>query len=166
MKFETARIHFWVTFLLLLPSSLRFWRFFDTVFSDIFDRLKSDKSYSHILLPVYFVSLVVILKTNLFFSPPFWMQIYSKFWLLAVFCISLERLDRILFQPHHKIFTMYNIILNSWNSISLLFRVTEFIKNRWSYWLTSKFMRIEKNCASCIYSPLKKSNMSNAVDVQ
>ena len=66
MKFETARIHFWVTFLLLLPSSLLFWRFFDTVFSDIFDRLKSDKSYSHILLPVYFVSVVVILKTNLF----------------------------------------------------------------------------------------------------
>ena len=35
------------------------------------------------------------------------MQLYSKLWLLALFCISLERLNRILFKPHHKIFTIY-----------------------------------------------------------
>ena len=66
MKFETARIHFWLTFSLLLPSSVLFEGVSIRFFTDIFDRLKRDKSYSHFLLPVYFVSLVTILKTNLF----------------------------------------------------------------------------------------------------
>ena len=46
-----------------------------------------------------------------------------------------------------------------------LFKVAKFIKYRRSYGHTSKFMRIQKNCASCIYSPLKKSNTLNAVDM-
>ena len=60
---------------------------------------------SHILLLGNFGSFfLVILKTNLsVLSTPFLMQLYSKLWLLALFCcISLERLNRILFKPHHR----------------------------------------------------------------
>ena len=42
-----------------------------------------------------------------FLSPPVPVQLYSKFWILALFCICLEQLDRILFKPHHIIFMMY-----------------------------------------------------------
>ena len=35
------------------------------------------------------------------------MQLYSKSLLLALFCISLERLDRIVFRPYYIIFTVY-----------------------------------------------------------
>ena len=42
-----------------------------------------------------------------FLSPPVHLELYSKFWLLVLFCISLERLDRILVKPHHIIFMMY-----------------------------------------------------------
>ena len=44
------------------------------------------------------------------FSPPVWVQLYSKFWLLALFCVSLKRLDRGLFKPHRIIFMMYIIM--------------------------------------------------------
>ena len=49
--------------------------------------------------------------TCLNFSPPVWVQLYSKFWLLALFYISLKRLDRILFKPYHIIFMM---CMSSW----------------------------------------------------
>ena len=35
------------------------------------------------------------------------MQLHSKFCLLALFWISLKRLDRFLFKPHHIIFMLY-----------------------------------------------------------
>ena len=54
----------------------------------------------------------------------------SKFWFLALFCISLERLDRILFKPHQIIVTMCITIseTKSASQLSLFWRYANFSK--------------------------------------
>ena len=54
------------------------------------------------------------------FSPPVYVQLYSKFWLLALFCISLKRLHRIFYKPHHIIFTRYIIMFETFIKIDSL----------------------------------------------
>ena len=63
-------------------------------------------------------SFLVILKTNLFFSASVEVQRYSKVRLLAQFCTSIDRLDRIIFKPYHIIVTMYIIMCKTFIKIN------------------------------------------------
>ena len=64
------------------------------------------------------------------------MQLHSKFWFLALFCISLERLDRIIFIPHQIIFM--TCIIMSETFIKIVHRNTLKFQGKRSLWSGQK----------------------------
>ena len=63
--------------------------------------------FSFLEILVYFRSCN--LENQPVFSPPIYRQLHSKFGLLALFCISMKRLELIFLKSPHKIFMMYII---------------------------------------------------------